>query len=931
MPSLKSASYTTSLKELYDKINTLPASELKYYLFLLLDAIKNSKASQKNDILQETFLFCDTASDYLANKSSSDEKYVRALHDSLQNLIEKSALHSYSNKVEDGFVTALGLCCGLLFSAVLGAAGAIRGLFIRPNILKGAIEGFSIGFGLGMLLGTRLPEKWIIREDKRKLKKAINGIAESLAVFTTNKSSSFQDRVEKHTQQIKALFTEQNPDLSPNELDEAFNEFLKKANNYIEICSRPIHLLSEHSEGFMGHHSYIKFKLFGEKHVLELSNPNTEFETIPSQKEIRKVSGQQLIEMMTFNEKLSETHILDSLSYMLNKYRAGEADCVTHLDKLLTVTTQSPSNIRRINEQTDNAYSAYLIGKGFEYLSAFAHHDVLSTHQEFNNYYIKTSSYDPEPLPKGMSRSPLIITSSGGGGHLSAAHGIVEYLKKQYKDVRLASHYPVKPQSDAQPTYEKLKIAMSWMHEKSISSVIKHICHHYTNYPVIPQKKQIDQEVNILKSKNDPTKPRSYVDMLLDVCEMGYESVAINNTLAKNEDIHSLRKLFLFKQDAEDLNYHRIYNYFIDMLKKAALNKTPYTEIINTQVLGTQALCNAIIDYNNWLESSEQLQDYPKPVIHQYMTDLPTDGARHYCEGLKELTTQQRSHIKLYACELHTQFLMNNLPLSNSFAGLYRIDAKENPMVRPNFNNSQTSLHDKWGVDTTIAYADYRITKIEKDSTYQLNKENGPAIIPIKANQPIASIMLGSQGSIDTISYVETLLNSHYEKIFIFGGLNHNLYPPLQGLMAKYKDLKDKIVCLGNQDDGVIQPIMTRSNVVITRAGGLSTMEQLKMSHNQNQKIYIHHADNSQDKLDSGFSWEDSNGDKLAQHAEAEGYKVIKTSPNRFAKEIEVQMQLKNFYRKVKTENFNHTLFANTLNRESLPMHATIFKPLMSV
>ena len=881
--------YQQSLEALYLKIQKLPASEIKYYLFLLLDGIKQSDSIYNQEMLQKSFLFCESAEAFLTSTNTDTNKALlfNNLHSSLLSLIESAALNTFGSKLQKGIVISLGLCLGLLFSAVLGCAGAIRGLFIRPNIIKGALEGFVIGFGMGMIIGTRLPEKLLISDEKRKISHSLKGIADGLLAFSDTEKSSFKEQLIVQLIEIKQLFTEQNSDKLPEDIETAFNNFLTTPNNTIEICSSPIHLFSESTKGFMGHHSYIKFSLFGEKHVLELASPKTEFDAKPSQKETRKISGQQLIEMITFNKKLADSHMLGDLTYMLTKYQVGEADCLTHLDKLLTCTKQAPSNIRRINKQSDNAYAAYLIGKSFEYLSAFAHNDVLSTHQQFNNAYIQNSGFHTTPNASTYPQRPLMISSSGGGGHISAINGLIDFLYEKNTSIIMTEHTPVARSLDESYLAKQLNAGMYYLHETKYSPMIRKIVGNYTRYPVLPTKKALDAEINILEQKNSSHTTRKYIDMLLDVCVIGYESAAIPNSLVKQDDINSLNKLVQYKDDAEKINYQKIYDFYLSLLKKSAIDNKPYTELVSTQVIGFAPLCDAIIEYNEWLDKEKAYNSLPKVVLHQYMSDLPSNGALHYFTGLKQLSIPQRNQMKLYGCELSSDFLKDNLPLSNAFAGLYKIPSENNPMIRKGFKNISKSLHDKWDETVDVFHTDYEIKQKQNLQQYETCIKEKDATVEVLANKKVASIMLGSQASIDILKYVQTLVDSDYDKIFVFGGLSNHIYGPLQEIIRKSPSLKDKIVCLGNQDDTKMMPIMTRSNTVIIRGGGLSVMEQMALQHNENQIILVHHTDIASNELSSGMAWEDGNVDKLIDYLNKKGMLVQKTSPSRCFSQLE--------------------------------------------
>ena len=74
-------------------------------------------------------------------------------------------------------------------------------------------------------------------------------------------------------------------------------------------------------------------------------------------------------------------------------------------------------------------------------------------------------------------------------------------------------------------------------------------------------------------------------------------------------------------------------------------------------------------------------------------------------------------------------------------------------------------------------------------------------------------------------------------------------------------------------------PIMTRSNCVVIRGGGLSVMEQMSMPVLPDKAVFIHYENTPDSDFTSGVSWEDSNADSLIRFLSQKGANVYKTSP----------------------------------------------------
>jgi effector protein SdbA len=82
-------------------------------------------------------------------------------------------------------------------------------------------------------------------------------------------------------------------------------------------------------------------------------------------------------------------------------------------------------------------------------------------------------------------------------------------------------------------------------------------------------------------------------------------------------------------------------------------------------------------------------------------------------------------------------------------------------------------------------------------------------------------------------------------------------------------------------------PLMTRSNFIVIRGGGLSVMEQMSIPHNPLQTIFFHHPNLPlPSPLTSGVSWEDENVNMLIKELIKQNVYAQKTCPNRVERHI---------------------------------------------
>lgn len=474
----------------------------------------------------------------------------------------------------------------------------------------------------------------------------------------------------------------------------------------------------------------------------------------------------------------------------------------------------------------------------------------------------KSSYHDNDSVSE---KKPLMIGCSGGGGHIAAIQGVRLYLENKFKNnINIPDHNPISfKEKSLSSLRDQIAAGINVMYARVIGRPIRAVIS-LSNIPILPNKESLEKEMASLSTNNSIQ--RKYIDMLLDVYPAGYESAAIWNVLQRDEKTKELKKLIQLQHISEEANYHAVYDYYLDLLKSAAQKHEPFTEIISTQAMALTALCDVVKAYNSW-GASQEIKP-PAICIHQYMTDLPTRGAVHFFNPLSTLNTEQQYQMKLYGVGIEREIIHHFFPGGQNFSGIFDIPATANPMVREGFKNPE--------LDNSESF--------EKEVT--LNLSDGESYI-IKPDEQIASIMLGSQASNDSYEYIERLLKNGMDKVFVFGGkTNPKLQEKIKDLLERNPEYKGCILPLSNQSDEHIAPLMTRSNVLVIRGGGLSVMEQLAMRHNPQQSVLIHHANSPQKILSSGISWEDENVDALIKSLKSKGVHSVKTSPERAYRDL---------------------------------------------
>lgn len=519
-------------------------------------------------------------------------------------------------------------------------------------------------------------------------------------------------------------------------------------------------------------------------------------------------------------------------------------------------------------------------------------------------------------------KRPLIIASSGGGGHIAAAKGIVDDLR-MLGNVDIIQHQAVLYQDrQSNPlrvffrtllflkSFTYVSKAWDWFHQQTgISDVLEY--HSFWS------------EIDRLKTLAIHQPQRPYVDLLLDLYPFGYEMTAIFNALQRRDQTEELLET-IEKQGVNDwAHYVFIKAQIMALLEHQAKIGKPYTSIISTQPQSLSAMCDAVKWYNSifLVKQNQELQCINHQIlvletainemevllkqvptttfewlnmiwvscislyfakreigalnakkqahgdteltplrIEQYMTDLPTAGAVHFSSALKSLSNRQRGHINLYCLGEPNKELkqLNRL-------NIHVLKPDQNPMLRTTFRDTSALTH-------------YTFTELDHMLTFQDKDEAIHRLI--SAKEKVASIMLGSVGGDASIDYIAPLLNKGYTHVFIFGAKSNAV---IQHMIAQLPETQQAcIIALDNQTDQAIAPIMARSNCVVTRSGGLSTMEQMAIPLIKNKQILIHHKnsdDVANNVLTSGLPWEDGNADCLIAHVKQHGAEVKKTCP----------------------------------------------------
>ncbi len=436
-----------------------------------------------------------------------------------------------------------------------------------------------------------------------------------------------------------------------------------------------------------------------------------------------------------------------------------------------------------------------------------------------------------------MLNRPLVIASSGGGGHITAAKGIIHHLRSQGAEIvkHRAQSYNKRYSNTV------LALLQSFLYLKSLPNMA----------PIGLCYESFHAEIQQLTQNAQNAPERDYLDLLLDLYSFGYEMAAIYNGLQRHDDVDSLISTVNQQAKNDALHYYFIKSRVLQVLTKQAATGAPFTSIISTQPQSLGAICDAVMQYNLFSDATIRIQ--------QYLTDLPTQGATHFTSSLQRLTFEQRQLMDVYVLDIQHSVLDDWMNLN-----IIKIHPQQNPMVRPGFKNIK-KLQSLCDVDA------HHVLSFKSNDVWQSRA--------ISKGSRVAVIMLGSLGGDAAASYLKPLLWHGYEHIFIFGVTKNRALEAQLSLLSWAEQCS--IVVLAHQDDETIASILTRADCAIIRSGGLSTMELMALPLRPNKMLLIHHKNpkDPQQSLTSGLTWEDGNANCLMEYMRERGVETHKTCP----------------------------------------------------
>lgn len=292
--------------------------------------------------------------------------------------------------------------------------------------------------------------------------------------------------------------------------------------------------------------------------------------------------------------------------------------------------------------------------------------------------------------------------------------------------------------------------------------------------------------------------------------------------------------------------------FFIPIFLQALrlLFKENFTQVIDTQNISMKAIVRAVRFYNKW--TGKHL------FIERIITDLPTRDTTLYFPFIKKLSRKDKEILQIKTTkpllngeksdaefwQKHCRLDMTNieyapLPIRSEFRK-YANKPKERELPLP----LTLTFPDKKSHEDflkTIAFGSLKTTRKDLSTSLFLEAEDVVSIIMLGVNPNKAAILSYLRAYIEILS--RQTYKARRDVIFVLCAKNPpntvSLQQRILELVLSTKDFPDNltILPLPYQEDAIIAPLLYRSDMSITKCGGITAMELLSVSHG---RILIH-------------------------------------------------------------------------------------------
>jgi len=342
--------------------------------------------------------------------------------------------------------------------------------------------------------------------------------------------------------------------------------------------------------------------------------------------------------------------------------------------------------------------------------------------------------------------------------------------------------------------------------------------------------------------KQDPNAKIIIKDLMLEWLGGFLGSFGVNawNKAQKKGKVKYQELLVSLQRLAEIIFWPQIFYFVFRTLIKEDIDY-----VYDTQPLGTSATIKAIRLFNKISKK--------KLVLRKIFVDLPSIKSTHYFNNIKRLSKNDRKYVYVstIAPQLRTNQKDEEFWKKYCNLSLDRICYKSYP-IRIVFdeylNKIRRSIDYKLKIKTENENELNLIDSVRKQGNIESEKINLDFEFIIRPKDFLITIILGSQPAFNaTINYIQKLIsfmkkNNVKKNVIVFpycSIFTDGLIKKMHDMVINVKNYPENlsIIPMSFQEESVIAFLFFRSDMTITRSGGQTAVELLRVS---KAKICVH-------------------------------------------------------------------------------------------
>jgi hypothetical protein len=359
---------------------------------------------------------------------------------------------------------------------------------------------------------------------------------------------------------------------------------------------------------------------------------------------------------------------------------------------------------------------------------------------------------------------------------------------------------------------------------------------------------------------------------------MGIFGIFAYNWTQKKGTIFLQTLLVNCQRAADLLSWPRIFFNVLRILMKEDVDR-----VVDTQPLGTKAIIYALRYFHK--------KRNKKIILEKIAVDLPTPSCQHFFRGVKTLSKKDKEYISFVTLEPLLQPGETEEEFWEKHCGLKKSQVVyEKYPIRQTFKRLMGSENNHLDCEILIRPSCEEESLLQKkifaksQSSFSQHPEGH--LFKILPEDKVMIVLLGSNPSENAaFHYVaetmqQVVKNSFQKPLFLFvfcGKFETKLFQEITNFICQYTPFPKNltIVPMSFQKDDVIAPLLSRSDLSITKSGGHTAMELMGVAQG---KIWIHSeakkTDSSpwtlQELLKGIASWEAGNAHYLKEKIGAE-------------------------------------------------------------